>query len=84
MVQLYKMLLQVLQVVLVWLQVHLLVKIIHCFHKDVDILEEILQVLVTLYIGKNIVNPSALLVSSTLLLRHLGLPNFADKICSAV
>ncbi|CAD8079190.1 unnamed protein product [Paramecium primaurelia] len=34
--------------------------------------------------GKNIVNPSALLVSSSLLLRHLGLPNFADQICSAV
>ncbi|CAD8092539.1 unnamed protein product [Paramecium sonneborni] len=34
--------------------------------------------------GQNIVNPSALLVSSSLLLRHLGLPNFADQICSAV
>ncbi|CAD8069998.1 unnamed protein product [Paramecium sonneborni] len=34
--------------------------------------------------GKNVVNPSAMLVSSTLLLRHLGLPNFADQICRSV
>lgn len=31
--------------------------------------------------GKNVVNPSAMLVSSTMMLRHLGLPNFADRIC---
>lgn len=48
---------------------------------------KILQVLLYLKynsIGKNIVNPSALLISSSLLLRHLGLPNFADKIYAAV
>jgi isocitrate dehydrogenase (NAD+) len=34
--------------------------------------------------GKNIVNPSAILISSVTMLRHLGLPNFADKISDAV
>mgnify|MGYP001810084175 CR=1 FL=1 len=29
-------------------------------------------------------NPSAILVSSTLMLRHLGLPNFADQISQAI
>ena len=34
--------------------------------------------------GKNIVNPSAILVSSVMMLRHLGLPNFADDIAQAL
>ena len=33
--------------------------------------------------GKNIVNPSAMILSSLMLLRHLGLPTFADAISEA-
>lgn len=34
--------------------------------------------------GQNVVNPSAILVSSVMMLRHLGLPNFADNISQAL
>jgi isocitrate dehydrogenase (NAD+) len=34
--------------------------------------------------GQNVVNPSAILVSSAMMLRHLGLPNFADNISQAL
>jgi len=34
--------------------------------------------------GKNEANPSAILFGSIMMLRHLGLPNFADRIANAV
>jgi len=34
--------------------------------------------------GKNIANPTSMLLSSIMMLRYLGLPRFADQISSAV
>lgn len=34
--------------------------------------------------GQNVVNPAAILVSSSMMLRHLGLPNFADNLSQAL
>lgn len=34
--------------------------------------------------GKNEANPTAILVSSVMMLRYLGLPRFADQISSAI
>jgi isocitrate dehydrogenase (NAD+) len=34
--------------------------------------------------GKNIANPTSILISSVMMLRYLGLPKFADQISSAI
>lgn len=34
--------------------------------------------------GKNIANPTSMLLSSVMMLRYLGLPRFADQISSAI
>ena len=34
--------------------------------------------------GKNIANPTSMLLSSVMMLRYLGLPRFADQISSAL
>ncbi len=34
--------------------------------------------------GKNIANPTSILISSVLMLRYLGLPRFADQIAASI
>jgi len=34
--------------------------------------------------GKNIANPTSILISSVMMLRYLGLPRFADQVSNAI
>jgi isocitrate dehydrogenase (NAD+) len=34
--------------------------------------------------GKNVANPTSILISSVMMLRYLGLPRFADQISNAI